>query len=87
MIWSNTPGLLAHLLHKGQYALADLRYHPVKDLMWCVEPQWRKRKNRGDGEMAIFDFYGVPTTLTVENSDDLSVQLSFQYNFGTRVGG
>jgi hypothetical protein len=63
---------------KGRYALANLLYHPVKDLMWGVELQRWKRENQGDGEMAIFDDHGVPTSLLVESSGDLRVQLSFQ---------
>jgi len=55
--------------------------------MWGVELQWGKRENKGDGEMATFDIDGVPTSLLVVSSDDLRVQLSFKYNFGTRVGG
>jgi len=79
----NSPGQTAAAFRRGQYALANLLYHPLKDVMWGVELQWGKRENKGDGQMALID----GQNRLVESSDDLRVQLSFQYNFGTRVGG
>jgi hypothetical protein len=51
--------------HKGQYAVGNLLYSPVKDAMMGVEFQWGSR----DG---FFDGY---------NSTDTKVQFSFRYNF------
>ncbi len=79
----NSPGQLASAFRRGQYALANLLYHPVEDVMWGIELQWGKRENKGDGQ--IIDIDGV--SRLVESSDDMRVQLSFKYKFGTRVGG
>ena len=79
----NSAGQNAAAFRKGQYALANLLYHPVKNVMWGAELQWGKRENKGDGLTAIVD--GAPRL--IESSDDVRLQLSFKYNFGTRVGG
>jgi len=79
----NSPGQLAEAFRRGQYALANLLYHPVEDVMWGVELQWGKRENKGDGQVAFVD----GADRLIESSDDLRVQFSFKYNFGTRVGG
>jgi len=78
----NSTGQLAEAFRRGQYALAKLLYHPVEDVMWGVELQWGKRENKGDGQLA-----SVGADRLIESSDDLRVQFSFKYNFGTRVGG
>jgi hypothetical protein len=79
----NSPGQLAEAFRRGQYALANLLYHPVEDVMWGVELQWGKRENKGDGQVAFVD----GADRMIESSDDLRVQFSFKYNFGTRIGG
>ena len=79
----NSAGQTASAFRKGQYALANLLHHPVENVMWGVELQWGKRNNKGDGQVDTID--GV--SRLVESSDDLRVQLSFKYNFGTRIGG
>ncbi|MGB5585719.1 MAG: DcaP family trimeric outer membrane transporter [Gammaproteobacteria bacterium] len=79
----NSAGQTASAFRKGQYALANLLYHPVENVMWGVELQWGKRDNKGDGQMDTID--GL--SRLVKSSDDLRVQLSFKYNFGTRIGG
>jgi len=49
----------------GQYALANLLYYPVPDVMMGGEFQWGKRENFSDG----FSF------------SDYRIQFSFRYNF------
>ena len=50
---------------KGQYAIANLMYYPVKNAMMGVEFQWGKRTNFNDGW----------------NTSITKLQLSFKYNF------
>jgi len=56
---------------KGQYALANLLYHPTENLMWGGELQWGRRENFDDG----FDV------------DDYRLQVSVKYNFAHTIGG
>ena len=56
---------------KGQYALANLLYSPVKGLMWGGEVQWGDRENFSNGF----------------SSDDLRFQVSVKYNFSHSWGG
>ncbi|HET6277834.1 MAG TPA: DcaP family trimeric outer membrane transporter [Candidatus Polarisedimenticolia bacterium] len=67
----NSAGQLASAFKKGQYALANLLYYPVKNLMWGGEVQWGDRENFSDG-------FSV---------DDLRVQFSVRYNFSHTLGG
>jgi hypothetical protein len=55
----------------GQYALANILFYPVKNLMFGPEVQWGQRKNNSDG-------WSV---------NDLRVQFSVKYNFGKSWGG
>ena len=55
----------------GQYALGNLLYYPVPNVMFGGEFQWGRRDNNGDGFRA----------------DDYRVQFSFKYNFSYKVGG
>ena len=55
----------------GHYAIGNLMYYPVKDVMMGVELQWGRRENIGD------DF----------SVDDFRVQFSFKYNFAHMLGG
>jgi hypothetical protein len=57
--------------HKGEYALANLLYYPVKNLMWGGELQYGKRENNSDGF----------------TSDDMRIQFSVRYNFSHTLGG
>ena len=56
---------------RGQYALGNLLYYPVSNVMFGGEFQWGRRDNRSDGFRA----------------DDYRVQFSFKYNFSYKVGG
>jgi hypothetical protein len=55
----------------GQYALGNLLYYPVPNVMFGGEVQWGSRENNSDGFRA----------------DDYRVQFSFKYNFSYKVGG
>ena len=55
----------------GQYALGNLLYYPVENVMFGGEVQWGRRDNNADGFRA----------------DDYRIQFSFRYNFSYKVGG
>ena len=55
----------------GQYALANIMFYPVNNLMFGPELQWGQRKNNSDG-------WSV---------NDFRVQFSVKYNFGKSWGG
>ena len=61
----NSDGQAASAFHRGQYAIANLMYYPVKNAMMGVELQWGDRENFSDGW----------------KSDITKVQFSFKYNF------
>jgi hypothetical protein len=67
----NSNGQAPNAFKKGQYALANLLYHPTPKLMLGPEIQWGDRQNFSDGF----------------SSDDLRVQFSARYNFAASVGG
>jgi len=75
----NSAGQTAAAFKKGQYALANLLYHPVKNITWGGELQWAKRENKGDGQ--------IDSNLNklVESADDLRLQFSFKYHFGKTI--
>ena len=56
---------------RGHYALGNLLYTPVPNVMVGGELQWGRRENFSDGF----------------KSDGFKVQFSFKYNFSYRVGG
>ncbi|WP_239490985.1 DcaP family trimeric outer membrane transporter [Luteitalea sp. TBR-22] len=55
----------------GQYALANLLYYPVKNVMIGAELQYGRRENFSDGF----------------KSDGVKIQFSFKYNFSHTIGG
>jgi hypothetical protein len=55
----------------GQYALGNLLYYPVPNVMLGGELQWGRRENFSDGFQ----------------SDGLKLQFSFKYNFSWKLGG
>ncbi|MFV1984884.1 MAG: DcaP family trimeric outer membrane transporter [Thiohalomonadales bacterium] len=78
----NSIGQTASAFRTGQYALANLLYHPIKNITWGVELQWAKRENKGDG---LTDKINTVTRL-IKSSDDVRLQFSFKYNFGKTFG-
>jgi hypothetical protein len=67
----NTALQLPNEFHRGQYALADLLYYPVDNVMVGGEVQWGRRKNFAD------DF----------RVNDWKLQFSFRFNFKAVIGG
>jgi hypothetical protein len=55
----------------GQYALGNLLYYPVQNVMMGAELQWGRRQNFSDGF----------------SSDGFKIQFSFKYNFSHKLGG
>ena len=56
---------------EGQYALANLQYHPVDKVMYGVELQYGSRENFADG----WDY------------NDFRIQFSFRYRYSFWLGG
>jgi glutaminase A len=67
----NTVGQTADAFRIGQYALGNVLYHPVPNVMMGGELQWGRRENFSDGFQ----------------SDGLKLQFSFKYNFSWKLGG
>ena len=67
----NANGQAANAFHKGDYALANLLYTPVKNFMTGVELQYGKRTNFSDGF----------------SSHAFKVQFSVKANFSKMFGG
>jgi hypothetical protein len=67
----NSDGQLPTAFKSGQYALANLLFYPVKNVMTGLEVQWGRRENFSDG-------FGV---------DDYRIQLSARYDFSFLLGG
>jgi len=67
----NSESQANNAFRSGQYAVTNLLYYPVKDVMVGGEFQWGYRRNFRDG-------WSVP---------DYRIQFSFKYNFSFRIGG
>ncbi len=67
----NSDGQADDAFKKGQYALANVLYHPTPDVFLGPEIQWGKRENFRDGF----------------TSDDVRIQFSAKYNFKLSLGG
>jgi hypothetical protein len=67
----NSSGQADDAFKKGQYALANILYHPAPNVFFGPEVQWGKRENFRDGF----------------SSDDFRVQFSAKYNFSLSLGG
>jgi len=67
----NSDGQSDSAFKKGQYALANVLYHPAANVFVGPEIQWGKRENFRDGF----------------TSDDFRVQFSAKYNFNMSLGG
>jgi len=61
----NTDGQLPNAFKRGQYAIANLLYYPVKGVMMGGELQWGRRSNHSDGFIY----------------NDYRIQFSFKYDF------
>ena len=67
----NSDGQAANAFKDGQYALGNILYTPVPNVMSGVELQWGRRQNFADGFHA----------------DGFKLQFSFKYNFSWKLGG
>jgi hypothetical protein len=67
----NSDAQADNAFKKGQYALANVLYHPTPDVFFGPEIQWGKRENFRDGF----------------TSDDVRIQFSAKYNFKLSLGG
>jgi glutaminase A len=67
----NTDAQAPNAFKAGQYALGNLLYYPVPNVMVGGELQWGRRENFSDGFQ----------------SDGFKIQFSFKYNFSWKVGG
>ena len=66
---------------KGQYALANLVYYPVPNVMMGAEVQWGNRENFNDldeNEIQYPEDY-------LKTADIIKVQFSFKYNFSHKI--
>jgi hypothetical protein len=68
---SNTEGQAPDAFKRGYYALGNLLYMPVPNVMMGGEFQWGRRENFSDGW----------------KYDGYKVQFSFKYNFSYKIGG
>ncbi|HET6463323.1 MAG TPA: DcaP family trimeric outer membrane transporter [Candidatus Krumholzibacteria bacterium] len=66
----NAEAQATSAFHRGQYAIGNLMYYPVPNVMTGVELQWGKRENFKDDPITGFN-----------SSDDFRIQASFKYNF------
>jgi nucleoside-specific outer membrane channel protein Tsx len=67
----NTDAQAPSAFKNGQYALGNLLYYPVKNVMFGAEFQWGRKTNFSDGF----------------HSDGVKLQFSFKYNFSAKLGG
>jgi glutaminase A len=67
----NTDGQAPDAFRVGKYALGNLLYYPVPNVMMGGELQWGRRENFSDGF----------------HSDGFKIQFSFKYNFSWKLGG
>jgi hypothetical protein len=67
----NSDAQAPNAFKKGQYALANLLYHPTSRVFFGPELQWGDRENFSDGF----------------KSDDLRIQFSARYDFAGTLGG
>ncbi len=67
----NTDAQAPSAFRTGHYALGNLLYYPVPNVMFGGELQWGRRENFSDGF----------------TSDGFKVQFSFKYNFSWKLGG
>lgn len=67
----NSDGQSASAFKRGDYALANVMFYPIEDVMFGPEIQWGRRENARDGF----------------TSDDTRLQFSVRYKFGRTFGG
>ena len=78
---TNSDAQTASAFRRGQYALANLLYHPLPSVMCGIEVQYAKRENKDDGVWEHID----GENREVQSFDDLHIQFSFKYNFSVGI--
>ena len=80
----NSDGQTVDAFKVGQYALANLLYTPVPNVMMGIEGGWIHRENKQDGATIApgRPFAGG----TTEKVDQYHVQVSARYNFAISLG-
>jgi len=76
----NSDGQEYDAFHIGQYALVDLCYYPVPNVMMGAEVQWGNRENFNNLE----ENETYPTDY-LKTADIIKVQFSFKYNFSHKM--
>jgi len=79
----NSNGQSYNAFSKGEYALVNVLYSPVPNLLLGPELQWDKRTNF---EAAPNDDLGVGNT-GYRDIDNMAVQFSAKYSFSSMFGG
>jgi hypothetical protein len=79
----NSSAQTASAFKRGHYALANLLYHPLPNLLYGIELQYGKRQNKGDGQTDTVD----GALRNIESFDDFRIQFSVKYTFGAHLGG
>ena len=77
----NTNGQSYDAFSMGSYALGNIIYYPVKDVMMVCELQWGNRENLGDYP----DPNDPQADMYLKTADILKIQFSFKYNFSHKV--
>jgi hypothetical protein len=80
----NSSGQGPDAFKLGQYALVNLLYTPVPNVMMGVEGGWIHRENKTEGVTVTFDPTGVSGK--TEAIDQYHVQVSAKYNFSMSLG-
>jgi hypothetical protein len=80
----NSSGQGPDAFKLGQYALVNLLYTPVPNVMMGVEGGWIHRENKTEGVTVTFDPTGVSGK--TEAVDQYHVQVSAKYNFSMSLG-
>ena len=78
----NTDGQSFDAYHRGQYALANIAYYPVPNLMMGAELQWGNRENFNNLIETSGNQY--PTDY-LKTADIIKVQFTFKYNFSHKM--
>ena len=73
----NSDGQSYDAFSKGQYALGNIIYYPVSNVMMVAELQWGNRQNFKDSPSPNPDY--------LKTADIVKVQFSFKYNFSHKV--
>ncbi|VGO17880.1 hypothetical protein PDESU_06482 [Pontiella desulfatans] len=79
----NSSAQTASAFKTGHYALANVLHHPTPNLTYGLELQYGKRENKGDGQMEDVD--GDGTAELIESFDDIRIQFSVKFAFGTSL--